>query len=270
MVELQNLPMFVVDFSTSLLSLASCLWLLRSLCGLPKAVRHRLFPRQALWLCGADIAYATCKLVARLRWSIAFDMCDHWWLVMSIMSMSYLMEMFICLGFACQAAKWTRSLRLLRYSGGASLILSAALVFLEPWRRFYGKSGEYSCRAEPGTMDIVNIVLTGSCLAISFGCFVFVHAKTRGSPDAVHTSVSIRCAAYSAKSLILMMTVISWFGLADRVFILIAMIVQNLNGAANAATYYFQSRYAQPTIHDLKTTRADSFRVAFSVEVQTV
>jgi hypothetical protein len=279
MVPPQDLPLLVIDLSGSVLSLVSCLGLLCSLYQLPSVARCRLFPRQVLWLCLADIAYAVVRLTEHLHWAIPVDLCHYFWLVMATTNVSFLLEISICLGFALKVARCSRCLQLLDYGGFVSLILGTAVVLLEPYQKFYGQLGHYSCSVHgAGTVDTVFIALLLTCLSVSFGCFVFVRVMARASNEAVLRRTSIQSAAYMVKSLILVGLVFVWWCTplerthpAVRIYIDVAIALQDFNGAANVATYFFQSRYARPSIFDrAKNTRGDSYRVAFAEGVQEV
>jgi hypothetical protein len=266
----QQLPLLIVAFVATLLSVAACVWLVCYLRRLPVVVRCRLFPRQALWLCLADIAFAVSKLViVHMRWAVNRDLCPYFFPVMASTNISYLLEMYICVGFAFQAAKWSRGLRLLRHSGTASVLMGVALVFAEPWRTMSGKLDSYLCHAD--RLDNVYVYLTMTCLMVSLGSLAFVLAKAQLSSEAVQSRVVFRSSCYVVKSLVTVLpVVISYYFFNDANFDLLSAVantLQDLNGAANAATYFFQSRYSRDAAIDRRAVLEQTYHVGFNEDV---
>lgn len=273
----------LADFAACLLSLCSCCVLVCRLRSLPTELRGRLFPRQALWLGFADVAYTVAKLtIHHLRFVIGtdfLDLCHHAWFIMITTNVTYLMEMFLCLGFAFQAAKSSRGLRLLRYSGVLSLVIGGLVVLTEPFWNLVGLPDLLMCQVvDTHTMDIAFIVLTIACLLVSFCSFVFVLAAPHPSSNAVHRRVVVRSTAYMVKTVtmvfptLLALVLFKTIGLrpAVLVFAQVANILQDFNGVANALTYYFLSRYSRRRMVDTPphlSVAEESYHVAFDAGV---
>lgn len=273
----------IIDAVACLVSLLSCFGLVCFLRRLPGELRGRLFPRQALWLGLADIAYTAAKLtIHHLRLAIGtdvVDLCHHAWLVMITTNVTYLMEMFLCLGFAFQAAKSSAGLKMLKYSGVLSIVIGGLVVLTEPWWNLVGHPDFLMCQVvDTHTMDSAFLVLTIACLAISFLSFAFVLGSPHASSDAVHRRVVIRSRAYMIKTVamtcptLLVVFLFSVMGLNPLLldFAHVANILQDLNGAANTMTYFFLSRYSRRRIIEHKSARPpveESYHIAFESEV---
>lgn len=165
---------------------------------------------------------------------------------------------------------------MLKWSGLLSLALGGLVVLAEPWWNYASMPDFSLCQiVDPRTTDVAFVALTVACLGISFGSFVFVLAKERDSSNAVHRRTVIRSAAYMVKTVIIVCPVVLGvllffvFGLRPMVlqFSQVANTLQDLNGVANAMTYFLLSRYSRRGVLDHTAPAQESFHVAFDEEV---
>jgi hypothetical protein len=197
---------------------------------------------------------------------------------MASTNISYLLEMCICLGFALQAAKCRRGLTALKYSASFAFVLGSVVVALEPLPA-PTELGSYVCDFDE--LDAAFIALASICSLVSIASLAFVGFKARMSSNAVERRVMFRSMMYVVNSLVTVVPIVICIfvyisfvhGQTEAVhplltvFVNLATTLQDLNGAANAMTYFLQSRYARKALHDRAGSGDTSFHVDFSDEV---